>query len=78
MEALKEQEPMSKLASKHKLHPNQITSWKKLVVDNLPSLFEPGGQRNEEEHEQQLSKLYEQIGRLQVERDWLKKNNMQC
>ena len=76
LEAMKEREPLSKLASRYNLHPNQITTWKNQAVKNLDKLFDcKGDTASSESYEQKLNKLYEEIGRLKVECDWLKKKS---
>ncbi len=73
LEALKEQKTLSQLASEYAVHPTQIVQWKKQVLDSGSSLF--GQQRVREQHEQSAreAELFEQIGRLKMELEWLKK-----
>jgi putative transposase len=73
VEALKEQKTLSQLASEYEVHPTQITQWKKQLLDGGSSLF--GQQRMQEQHEQTAreAELFEQIGRLKMELEWLKK-----
>ncbi len=73
LEALKEQKTLSQLASEYEVHPTQIAQWKKQLVDGGSSLF--GQQRVHEQHEQSAreAELFEQIGRLKMELEWLKK-----
>jgi transposase len=66
------------LAKRHGVHPNQIYGWKKVVLDNAPSLFERGSgvaEAGEEARERELAKLYAKIGELTVERDFLAKRS---
>ena len=72
LEALKEQKTLSQLASEYEVHPTQITQWKKQLLDGGSSLF---GQRVREQQEQSSREadLFEQIGRLKMELEWLKK-----
>ena len=72
LEAIKEQETLSNLAQKYEVHPQQITTWKRQFLDNAENAFETS-RRQEKEQEQTVRQLYEQIGRLKIENDFLKK-----
>jgi transposase len=64
------------LAKRHGVHPNQIYTWKKQVVDNVASPFARGvdaADGSEEERERATAKLYTEIGQLTVEQDFLAK-----
>ncbi len=74
LEALREDMTVPELAKRHGVHPNQIYGWKKLVVDNVSSLFARGASAvgdGEEGRERETAKLYSKIGELTVERDFL-------
>lgn len=73
IEALKEQKTIQQLAVKFKLHPNQITSWKKEFMENAIRAFDTGTSVKSNEFEKLQDELYKQIGQLQVENTWLKK-----
>lgn len=66
-------QPINQISSIYQVHPTQIQNWKKIVLENLPSLF--GGQNNKEHilQEKLIEELYKQIGQSKVELDWLKK-----
>ena len=71
--AAKGDKTLSELASQFGDYPNQISAWKKQLVDQLLELFEEGRKRHEPDADVERSQLYEEIGRLKVELDWLKK-----
>jgi transposase-like protein len=74
LETLKEQKTLSQLSSEFGLHANQISDWKRQAISGLPSLF--GAKRDsvsEDLHEELTAPLYQQIGQLKVENDFLKK-----
>jgi hypothetical protein len=55
------------------VHPIQIAKWRKSALDQLPELFVDGRKRKGQSEEADSDALYEEIGRLKVELDWLKK-----
>lgn len=75
IEAIRGLKTISELAQKHKLHPTQINLWKKQLLDGAEGLFEEGVRKVKaaESDEPQTAELYEQIGRLKVQLEWLKK-----
>jgi len=74
LEAIRGVGSENELASRHGVHPSQIQKWKKQAIENLPELFKDGRGRDGKADEELKSRLYEQIGKLQVELEWLKKN----
>jgi len=66
---------LSQLASKYGVHVNQISKWKAQLLSGAAELFEDGRARRTREDETGEAKLYEEIGRLKVELDWLKKKS---
>ena len=71
--AVKGDKTISELASLHGVHPTLIHAWKKQLLDNAEELFQNGAKTASTEHEALQAQLYEQIGRLKTELDWLKK-----
>jgi transposase-like protein len=75
-EILKEEKTLNQLAAEHGVHPNQLKRWKAITLAGLPSLFskdDQAAQAAAAAHEQQISELYAEIGRLTTELTWLKK-----
>jgi putative transposase len=73
MEAAKGQKTLSELSSETGIHPNQISSWKRQLLEEGADLFERNGTRKDKVPAEQEAELYEQIGRLKMELEWLKK-----
>jgi transposase len=73
--AVKEIETASQLASLHGVHPTQIHQWKKQLLDGAEGVFSAGSGAKRAQAEEQCSaaELFEQIGRLKMELEWLKK-----
>ncbi len=77
LETIKGQRTLQEIASSYGVHPNQITKWKKQLVDGAADVFISGRDRSgvEGAEEQVRAELYQQIGKLQVELDWLQKKS---
>ena len=73
LEALEGSKTISQLSSEHEIHANLIRSWKRQLLEDGPSVFASNGERKQREQEAQEAELYEQIGRLKMELEWLKK-----
>lgn len=73
LEAFRGLKPISELASEYGVHPAQISQWKKQLLSEVKDLFSDKRSRREEQSEESESRLYEEIGRLKIELDWLKK-----
>ncbi len=73
MEAIRGVKSLSELASEFEVHPGQIRAWKKRMLDEASGVFSSKKRRKEEESEEEKKKLYEQIGRLQMELSLVKK-----
>jgi transposase-like protein len=73
LEAIKGDRTMAELAAAYGVHPVQISKWKKQVLDELPNVFSGRYERKEAQGKELIDQLYQQIGQLKVELDWLKK-----
>jgi len=74
LEAIRGITTTAEIASRHKVHANQIAKWKKQALENMAALFADGRSKTNKGDDDGLKdRLYQQIGRLQFELDWLKK-----
>ncbi|SHE40470.1 Transposase and inactivated derivatives [Desulfacinum infernum DSM 9756] len=73
LEALKGQRTAVELAQEFGVHVNQINLWKKQLVENAAELFDRREAKKEKKREKERERLYQKVGQLQVEVDWLKK-----
>lgn len=73
LEAAKELKTISEIASQHAVHPTQVKQWKKQLQEEGASIFGEKVSKSEQAQSEAEARLYEQIGRLKVENDWLKK-----
>jgi transposase len=70
--ALRNDETMAELATRFGVHPTMINGWKRALVESAAEVFEKG-HKSRKQNEAQVDELYRQIGKLQVERDFLSK-----
>ena len=73
LDAIKGQKTMPELASEYGIHANQISRWKKQLLDAAPDIFTRGKDKEAEKKEVERDCLYKKVGQLQIEVDWLKK-----
>lgn len=73
LEAIKGMKTTSELASRFQVHPTQISAWKKQASAVLPEGFKRGSPPKRKTEQELTAPLYEEIGRLKMELDWLKK-----
>jgi len=71
--ALRQDRTVNELASQHGIHPTLIHAWKKQLLASAEDLFSQGSKPAAQDHETLQAQLYEQIGRLKMELDWVKK-----
>lgn len=74
LEAAKGLKTTAQLAQEYNIHPNQISNWKRDLLEHGTELFVRGNGQKEQEQTQRENELYEQIGRLKMELEWLKKS----
>jgi transposase-like protein len=74
LEAIRGEKTANELAGLYQLHPTQIAAWKKQALEGLTEVFADGRRKHRDNGEGEVARLYEEIGRLKVERDFLKKN----
>jgi len=76
IEAAKGLHPVGQIAKRFGVHPIQIGKWRKRLIENAHQVFEDGCiVVDAASHEREIQELYEQIGRLKVENDFLKKKS---
>lgn len=75
LEATKGVHPIGQVARRFGVHPIQLGKWRKKLIENAYQVFEEGGVVSATNHEQEVQELFEQIGRLKVENDFLKKKS---
>ena len=73
--AIKGDQTINQVASKHDIHPTLIHAWKKQLLAGAEGVFASGA-KTTGPPEEKTAELYEQIGRLKVELDWVKKNRL--
>ncbi len=77
LEAMKGLRPINEIAEQYQIHPVQVQQWKKQLLDSVPSAFARKREKAEQQQEQLTAQLYQQIGQLKVELDWMKKKSEQ-
>ncbi len=74
LEALRERDSLQAIATRHELHPNQVSTWKRQLLEGLPEVFAVGaGRKLAKEHEAKVRELHAKIGELTVERDFFRR-----
>ena len=71
LEALRGDKTVQEIAARHKVHPNQVSTWKRQAVDGLSEVFSNGAERAHRDHEAEVRDLHAKIGECKVERDFL-------
>ena len=75
--AIRGDKTTAQLAAKFGVHANQVSSWKRQLLEGAAELFGDGRRRKKGEASASEDELYEQIGRLKMEVEWLKKKSAQ-
>ena len=75
LEAVKELRTINEIASAYDVHPNQVSSWKKQLLEEGAEVFSGKRTCDQQRQAEQEAALYEQIGRLKMELEWLKKKS---
>jgi len=75
LEAVKDLQSLSELARRYKVHPTQIGQWKKQLLANAPQVFERGRGADTADADALTAPLYQEIGRLKMEVDFLRKKS---
>ena len=73
LESIKGLKTVNELAGQYQVHPTQISQWKRQVQEGAKELFASGRGKDHQEPEVVQAKLYEEVGRLKMELDWIKK-----
>ena len=74
IEAIRGKRTISEIASEYGIHPNQITTWKRQLLEKLPEIFSSNNGNKEKIWQQEKEAFLKKIGELEIERDWLQKN----
>ena len=73
LEVIKANRTLTEIASDAQVHPNLLMQWKRQLLESLPVVFADKRAKENKEQEEKEAQLYQQIGQLKVELDWMKK-----
>ena len=73
LEALRGDRTIQEIATRHKVHPNQVSTWKRQAMEGLGTMFSNGSDKARQDHDCEVHDLHAKIGQLTVERDFLAK-----
>jgi len=77
LEAIIGRETLNEIAKRYEIHPNQISRWKQEALEGMTDIFSGKKEKQAKDDEATKEELYQQIGQLKVEVDWLKKKSIQ-
>ena len=77
LEAMKEEQTIHQIAKENDVHPTQVTEWKKMLAENMASVFEAVKRAGKDDFERERERLHSKIGQLTVEVDFLEKKSKQ-
>ena len=75
VEAIRAQKTANEIAAEYGVHPTQIAQWKKQALDGLPDVFSTRASEHQKSQEELIATLYQQMGQLKVQVDWLEKKS---
>jgi putative transposase len=75
LEAVKSERTLNELAGHFEIHPSQVVQWKQRLLTGAVDLFNGGVERDAVEEAALRDRLYQEIGQMKVELDWLKKKH---
>ena len=73
LEALRSDRTIQEIPARHKVHPNQVSTWKRQAMEGLGAMFSNGADKARMDHDSEVHDLHAKIGQLTVERDFLAK-----
>ena len=71
LDALRGDKTIQEIAARHKVHPNQVSAWKRQALDGLGAVFSNGSERSRSDRETEVRELHAKIGELTVVNDFL-------
>ena len=75
LEAVKGDRTLNELAGQFEIHPTQVVQWKQRLLAGVSDIFNGTAQRDGAEEAALRDRLYQEIGQMKVELDWLKKKH---
>lgn len=72
LEALRGESTIAEIAGKYQVHPNQVMSWKKRLIEGSGEIFATRAERRDSSKEYDEERLLKKIGRLEIENDFLR------